>query len=47
MLEPNPFTTSYFNYIRDAFERSLLFQDVLRQRRMTTLNRAVEQRRMC
>jgi hypothetical protein len=33
MLEPNPFTTSYFNYIRDAFERSLLFQDVLRQRR--------------
>ncbi len=32
MLEPNPFTTSYFNYIRDAFERSLLFLDVLRQR---------------
>lgn len=32
MLEPNPPMAPYFNYIRDAFERSVLFLDVLRQR---------------
>jgi hypothetical protein len=32
MLEPNSCMTLYFDYIRDAFERSLLFLDVLRQR---------------
>src|SRR5262249_58877876 len=32
MLEPNPPIAPYFNYIRDAFERSVLFLDILRQR---------------
>jgi pimeloyl-ACP methyl ester carboxylesterase len=32
MLEPNPPMAPYFNYIRDAFERSVLFLDILRQR---------------
>jgi NAD(P)-dependent dehydrogenase (short-subunit alcohol dehydrogenase family) len=32
MLESNSCMTQYLNYIRDAFERSLLFLDVLHQR---------------
>ncbi len=32
MLEANSPIAPYFNYIGDAFERSLLFLDVLRQR---------------
>ncbi|HXW72934.1 MAG TPA: DUF3141 domain-containing protein [Methylocella sp.] len=32
MLEPNPVAALYFDYIQDAFERSVLFLDVLRQR---------------
>jgi Protein of unknown function (DUF3141) len=32
ILEPNPPMAPHFNYIRDAFERSVLFLDVLRQR---------------
>src|ERR1700751_4154047 len=32
MLEPDSCLTLYFDYIRDAFERSFLFLDVLRQR---------------
>ena len=47
MLESNPSMGPYFNYVRDAFERSILFLDVLRSGEMTTLNKAVEQPRMC
>ncbi len=32
MLETNPIAKAYFNYMQDAFERSVLFLDVLRQR---------------
>jgi hypothetical protein len=32
MLESNPSMGPYFNYVRDAFERSILFLDILRQR---------------
>ncbi len=32
MLESNPSMSLYFNYMQDAFERSVLFLDVLRQR---------------
>ena len=32
MLESSPSMARYFNYVRDAFERSVLFLDVLRQR---------------
>jgi pimeloyl-ACP methyl ester carboxylesterase len=32
MLESNSFMAPYFNYIRDTFEHSVLFLDVLRQR---------------
>ncbi len=32
MLEPAPFTAPFFNYFQDAFERSVLFLDVLRRR---------------
>ena len=32
MLESNPSRGPYFNYVQDAFERSVLFLDVLRQR---------------
>jgi pimeloyl-ACP methyl ester carboxylesterase len=32
MLESNPFTVPFFNYFKDAFERSVLFLDVLRRR---------------
>jgi hypothetical protein len=32
MLESDPFTAAFFNYIQDAFERSVLFLDVLRRR---------------
>jgi hypothetical protein len=32
MLESNPFTSPFFNYFEDAFERSVLFLDVLRRR---------------
>ena len=32
MLEPAPFTAPFFNYLQDAFERSVLFLDVLRRR---------------
>lgn len=32
MLESNPFTAPFCNYFKDAFERSVLFLDVLRRR---------------
>ena len=32
MIESNPFMGPYFNYIQDAFERSVLFLDVMRRR---------------
>jgi pimeloyl-ACP methyl ester carboxylesterase len=32
MFEPNPFAAHFFNYYQDAFERSVLFLDVLRRR---------------
>ena len=32
MFKSNPSMGPYFDYVRDAFERSLLFLDVLRQR---------------
>jgi len=32
MLEPTPFTAPFFTYFQDAFERTVLFLDVLRHR---------------
>jgi Protein of unknown function (DUF3141) len=32
MLEPKPPMAAYFNYTRDAYERSILFLDILRRR---------------